>query len=345
MNERFEAVNTPAEVRSLLLFSALNGDDPEGLRKRILSGFEVDAVKQNPKRKVYRLRCADGTELYLKLFAGQNFLQSHFRFNARHEYQAARTLEKAGLPVIRYLAWGHLHRGGFCLSEGLPQAVSARRYFFETLVREPAGQGAFLGELAEVTGQLRRASVRHPDLHLGNILFSAVTGQLYLADPWGVHPVLLPVKKYRLELCLPWVELYGSVPEDQLFAGMVEAGLAGNRSEAETLLKEALERHARQVQRHRAKLDARILSGKSKYATEIELAEGRCAFRHTEWFEAPARLEISPDWQAVRYETEAESRSIWLDSFLQIPPRKNPPLARLITQNGSSVLFYDRNPS
>ena len=40
MNERFEAVNTPAEVRSLLLFSALNGDDPEGLRKRILSGFD-----------------------------------------------------------------------------------------------------------------------------------------------------------------------------------------------------------------------------------------------------------------------------------------------------------------
>ena len=342
MNERFEAVNTPAEVRSLLLFSALNGDDPEGLRKRILNGFEVDAVKQNPKRKVYRLRCADGTELYLKLFAGQNFLQSHFRFNARHEYQAARTLEKAGLPVIRYLAWGHLHRGGFCLSEGIPQAVSARQYFFETLVRDHAGRGAFLGELAEVTGQLRRASVRHPDLHLGNILFSPVTEQLYLADPWGVHPVLLMWKKYRLELCLPWVELYGSVPEDQLFAGMEEAGLAGNRSEAETLLKEALERHARQVQRHRAKLDARILSGKSKYATEIELAEGRCSFRHTEWFEPPATLEISPDWQTVQYKTEAESRRIWLDSFLQIPPRKNPPLARLITPDGSSVLFYDR---
>ena len=345
MNERFEAVNTPAEVRSLLLFSALNGDDPEGLRKRILSGFEVDAVKQNPKRKVYRLRCADGRELYLKLFAGQNFLQSQFRFNARHEYQAARTLEKAGLPVIRYLAWGHLRRGGFCLSEGIPQAVSARQYFFETLIHDPAGQGAFLAELAEITGQLRRASVRHPDLHLGNILFSPVTERLYLADPWGVHPVLLLLKKFRLELCLPWVELYGSVPEDLLSADMEEAGLAGNRSEAGTLLKEALERHARQVRRHRAKLDARILSGKSKYATEIELASGRCSFRHTEWFDPPARLEISPEWHAVQYPTEAESRRIWLDSFLRIPPQKNPPRARLITPDGSSVLFYDRKSS
>ena len=106
MDERFEAVNMPAEVRSLLLFSDLNGDDPENLRKRIRSGFEVDTVKQNPKRKVYRLRCPDGSLLYLKLFAGQNFLQAFFRFNARQEYLAARTLEKAGLPMIRYLAWG-----------------------------------------------------------------------------------------------------------------------------------------------------------------------------------------------------------------------------------------------
>ncbi len=345
MNEKFDAVNTPAEVRSLLLFSALNGDDPEGLRKRILSGFEVDAVKQNPKRKVYRLRCADGTELYLKLFAGQNYLQSFFRFNARHEYHAARTLEKAGLPMIRYLAWGQLQRGGFCLSEGIPQALSARQYFFETLIRDPERQSAFLAELAGLTGQLRNLSIRHPDFHLGNILFCPVTDQLCLADPWGVHPVLLRLKKYRLEWCLPWVELYGSVPEEQLLAGMEEAGLAGNKSEAESLLKEALARHSDQVQRHRAKLDARILSGKSKYATEIELPEGRCSFRHTEWFAAPAELEISSRWHAVQYETEAESRQIWLDSFLQIPPQENPPLARLIAKDGSSVLFYDHEAS
>ena len=135
------------------------------------------------------------------------------------------------------------------------------------------------------------------------------------------------------------------MPDDQLCAGMEEAELARNGSEAESLLKEALALHARQVQRHRAKLDARILSGKSKYTTEIELADGRCAFRHTEWFDPPARLEISPDWQTVQYKTEAESRAIWLDSFLQIPPRKNPPLARLITPDGASVLFYDRKPS
>ena len=152
MSERFEAVNTPTEVRSMLLYSDLIGDDPETLRKRILSGFEVDAVKQNPKRKVYRLRCPDGSELYLKLFAGQSFLQSVFRFYPRLEYQAARKLEKAGLPMIRYLAWGRLQRGGFCLSEGILRAVSARQYFFETLVHDPRMQKTFLNQLSDVSG-------------------------------------------------------------------------------------------------------------------------------------------------------------------------------------------------
>jgi len=342
MKERFDAVNTPAEVRSLLIYSDLNADDPARLRKRILSGFEVDPVKQNPKRKVYRLRCPDGTEIYLKLFAGQSLLQSVFRFYARQEYLAARKLEKAGLPMIRYLAWGHLRRGGFCLSEGIPHAVSARQYFFETLVREPARQGEFLSRLSEVTGQMRRLRIRHPDFHLGNILISPDTQQLSLADPWGIHSVPLLLKKYRLEYCLPWVELYGSVPEKLLLDGLEKAGLAGSPAEAEKLLNEALEQHSRRILRQRGKLNARILSGKSKFASEIELPEGRCSFRHTEWFAAPEKLELSPRWHAVSYKTEAESRGVWLDSFLQIPPLKNPPLARLIAPDGSSKLFYAR---
>lgn len=342
MNERFDGVNTPAEVRSLLLFAALNGTDTENLRKRILSGFEVDAVKQNPKRKVYRLRCPDGTELYLKLFAGQNLLQSFFRFYARQEYQAARTLEKAGLPMIHYLAWGRLRRGGFCLSEGIPQAVSARQYFFETLVRDPERQRVFLEQLTELTGKMFRLRIRHPDFHLGNILCSPVIPHLTLADPWGVYPVPLLLKKFRLELCLPWLELYGSVPEAQLLSGLEEAGLASDEASADSLLHEALERHSRMILRQRDKLNARILSGKSKFATEIELPEGRCSFRHTEWFAAPEKLELSPRWQAVEYKSEAESRPVWLESFLRVPPMQNPPLARLITKNGASILFYDR---
>lgn len=340
MDEKFDAVNTPADVRSLLLFTPLNGDDPEGLRKRIMAGFEVETVKQNPKRKVYRLRCNDGSELYLKLFAPQNILVSCLRFYAWREYLSARRLDNAGLPVIRYLAWGRLHRGGFCVSEGIPQALPARRYFFETLRHDPELLSVFLEQLSNVTAQLLRQRIRHPDFHLGNILFSGKLQRLFLADPWGVRPLPFLWKKHKIELCLPWLEMSGSVPEEPLLNAMAETGLASSAGEAGKLLSEALSEHAFRIRHHRDKLNARILSGKSKFATEIELPEGRCAFRHTEWFEPPEELVISPLWHRHAFDSEAESRQIWLDSFLRIPPLENPPLARLITNDGASILFY-----
>lgn len=346
MRECFDKILNADEVRSLLLFSELICDHPEELRRRIGNGFEVELVKRNPKRRVFRLSCPDGSSLYLKLFAHQNFIQRRLYFYAENEYAAARKLEKLDLPVIRYLAWGYLKDGGFCLSEGIPEAVSCRRWFFESLIHQPAEQAEFIDLLSDLTSQLFARRIRHPDYHLGNILFSSKTRQLYLPDPWGVHPLLFGFrsKRQRIELCHPWLEIRGSVPESQLLEGIQLSGLSSSADEAEKLLDETAALHAGRLRRHRKKMDQRILSGKSKFATEIVLPEGKCAFRHTEWFEPPAVLQLSPDWHRVEYKSELESRAAWLDSFLLIPPMNNPPLARLIRDDGSSVLFFADSP-
>ena len=345
MRECFNKIMNADEVRSLLLFSELNCDHPEELRRRIGAGFEVEQIKQNPKRKVFRLSCPDGSSIYLKLFAHQNFIQRRLYFYAQNEYLAARKLESLDLPVIRYLAWGRLEDGGFCLSEGIPEAVSCRRLFFETLVYQPAEQYEFIDLLADLIRQLVQARIRHPDLHLGNILFSLKTRQMYLPDPWGVHPLLFGFggKRHRIELCHPWLELRGCISEAILLDAIRLSGLAA-AGEAEKLLDEAAALYAVRIRRHRKKLDRRILSGKSKFATEIILPEGKCAFRHTEWFEPPAVLQLSPDWHPVEYKNELESEAVWLNSFLRIPPMQNPPLARLVRHDGSSVLFFACSP-
>ena len=340
MREKFSTINTPADVRSLLLYAELNGDDPAALRKRIEAGFEVDLVKQNPKRKVYRLRCPNGREMYLKLFAGPAFPQSFFRFYPQQEYQAARRLGSLGLPVIRYLAWGRLHRGGFTLSEGVPEAVSLRQYCFETLIRQPELQSGLADRLAEVIRQLIRNRIRHPDFHLGNILLSRSSGRLFLADPWGVRPVWFLLASDRLNASLPWVELSGTLSDELVLSGMVSSELARDTASAKILLEAAQARREHSLTRHRAKFNARILSGRSKFATEVTLPEGRCAFRHTEWYAPPAKFELDPAWRREVFETEEASRGIWLDSFLKTPPLKNPPLARLICLDGTSVLFF-----
>ena len=127
MRESFSGIDSAAAVRALLQHAELNGEDTVSLRRSIQAGFEAELVKSNPKRKVFRLDCADGRTLYLKLFAGRDPLTSLFRFYPEQEYFAARRLKKLHLPVIRYLAWGRLpQRGGFCLSEGICEAVPAR---------------------------------------------------------------------------------------------------------------------------------------------------------------------------------------------------------------------------
>ena len=342
MKETFHTVHTAADLRSLLLSSGLSGDNAENLRKRILSDFEIEQIKQNPKRKVYRLSFPSGEELYLKLFARQNIFRSVLRFPARVEYQSARQLEQLGLPVIRYLAWGRFpNSGGFCISEGIPDAVPARQYVFQTLIHELDRQPDFFRQLAAAIRILADQRIRHPDLHLGNILWSLKTRQLYLADPWGVHPTPFWRFRNRMELCWPWLELKGSVPDEILLQGIRESGLATDSETASRLLNLTLIRYERRMRQHKEKFEIRILSGKSKFATEVILPEGKCAFRHSDWYAPPETFELNPKWHRVVFSTEQESREIWLNSFLKIPPVKNPPLARLICTDGSSALFYE----
>ncbi|MBQ9336722.1 MAG: hypothetical protein IJS14_05435 [Lentisphaeria bacterium] len=342
MREKFSEIENGADVRTLLMQAELNGGDPELLRRSIEPGIEAELVKQNPKRKVYRLDCAGGRTLYLKLFAGRGPLISHLRFYPRLEYLAARRLEKLQLPVIRYLAWGRFLRGGFCLSEGIPGTVPARQYFFQTARHRKDLAASFLTELAEVTRRLRACRIHHPDFHLGNILWSAPEGKLYLADPWGVHRRLLRTRPDAVLLCLPWLELRGCAEEAALEDGLCKAGLAEARADARVLLDRAAALHERRVRRHWNKLSARILSGKSKFATEIELGEGRCSFRHTEWFAPPEKFEIDPGWRRQDFASEEASRPAWIESFLLLPPPDDPPLARLVRKDGTSALFYAR---
>lgn len=340
MEKRFDQINTAEDVRSLLLFAALNGDDPESLRKRILGGFKVELVKHNPKRKIYRLVCPDGHDLYLKLFAGRHFPFSVFRFYAAKEYVTARKLEKLGLPVIRYLAWGRLRKGGFCVSEGVPEACPALRYFFETVKCKPALEDDFLHALVGVTRALCCKNIRHRDFHLGNIIYSVSERRAYLADPWGIRTNFRLSARTREGLCHPWAELHGSISGDQLLSGLLSSGLAATKMAALELLEQTEKAWRRRQTRRRKKLVSRILGGKSKFATTVDLPDGACSFRHTRWFTPPEKLEIDPGWRGMEFESLGASEKIWLDSFLSIPPKKNPPLARLVRPDGASVLFY-----
>ena len=129
MNE----INSLNDIRALVAFSTVNGEDAAGLMKFIQSDVRLEKIKENPKRSIFRMTDENGRMLYLKLFGKQKFPFNVIRFYAAKEYRIAKALQKASVPIINYLAWATLKNGGgFCVSEGLPQAVSGRQYFFQT---------------------------------------------------------------------------------------------------------------------------------------------------------------------------------------------------------------------
>ena len=168
MNE----INDLNDIRRLAAFSKVNGEDAGALMKFIQSDVKVEKIKENPKRAMFRLTDEHGRMLYLKLFRRQRFPFNIFRFYAAKEYRTAKTLQKASLPIVNYLAWAvRKDGGGFCVSEGLPNAVSGRRYFFETARFDAQKRRVFLDRLAELTCALCHAHFYHPDFHTSNFLF------------------------------------------------------------------------------------------------------------------------------------------------------------------------------
>lgn len=343
MYEKFSQIKTASDIRELLLYTQLNGDDPECASDFIRKGFEVVPIKQNPKRKVFRLVNASGQSLFLKLFAQQRFPFSVFRFYPSTEYRIARELEKKGIPVIHYLAWGKLKKGGFCISEGIPDALSARQYFFETVRSNPPLLNSFLGKLAELTGILYHKNYLHPDFHLGNILFTPREPRLFLVDPWGMKGLFLQTTASKIALCTAWIELRGYISQDKLVDGILSSGLARSKIDAVELLQQAVRRYNRRADAQWLKIARRILTGKSKFATSVQKEDGVYTWRHSLWFTPPPKMEIDPSWRRTDFPSADESEKIWLDSFRH-PSDENRPLLRVVYKDSRSTLFFGSIP-
>ena len=147
MNE----INSLNDIRALVAFSTVNGEDAAGLMKFIQSDVRLEKIKENPKRSIFRMTDENGRMLYLKLFGKQKFPFNVIRFYAAKEYRIAKALQKASVPIINYLAWATLKNGGgFCVSEGLPQAVSGRQYFFQTARFDAQKRRVFLERIPEL---------------------------------------------------------------------------------------------------------------------------------------------------------------------------------------------------
>lgn len=148
-------------------------------------------VKHNVRRSIYRV--PPGTEhpgLYVKHDHPVNprdLLKILWRCKARQEYEAGVCLAAAGVPVVGMLAWGRRGRHSFLATRELAGVRSLAEYLVE-LEQAPAARPLFLERFALFLKRLLAAGVRHPDLHVGNVLVAGAVTEpdLVLVDVYGV---------------------------------------------------------------------------------------------------------------------------------------------------------------
>ena len=339
MEREMNDINDLNDIRALVAFSKVNGEDPSGLMKFLQSELEVEKIKENPKRAIFRMADEHGRVLFLKLFRKQRFPFNIFRFYAAKEYRIAKTLQKASLPIVNYLAWAvRKDGGGFCVSEGIPDALSGRRYFFETARFDARKRRVFLDRLAELTCALCKAHFYHPDFHTSNFLFDTKNEKAYLVDPWGIREVFFLPEFRRLEMCFPWMELRDCLTDDEIMQGLLSSSLAENKFAALELMERAGFLYRKQQELRWPKIRRRILSGKAKFATLEMHGNDRFFWRHTDWFTPPDKFEIDPAWEKREFPDGAEAEKIWLDSFRKYPDPK--PMLWFAHPGGSAELYF-----
>lgn len=343
----FDQFNSRRDVEELFQQSQLFGEEDKiaCVESFIRKGFELFEVKSNPKRKVFRLANDSGKEYYLKLFAPQRFPFNIIRNYAAKEYRIARELEGAAVPIITYCLWGKAENSCcFCFSEGIPNAVPARKFFFQGhLLKDRSLQQYFTDSLNEIIRSLHEKHFFHPDFHTGNMIFCPEEKRMLLLDPWGIHETFFRSGGAKLSLCTVWMELKDFISDDEILDHMISSGLCKKKMEALSLLEKAAKIYAKKSLARRAKLHKRLLAGHYRFSTVRNEEDGKYIWRHNFWYAEPENFVIDPAWEKIVYGSEREAEKHFLYSF-DHPAEEKIIMLMVRKKDGATELYYSENP-
>ena len=343
----FDQFDSRRDIEELFFNSRLYGEKESiaSVESFIRGSFDLAMVKSNPKRKVFRLVNAAGRELYLKLFAPQKFPFNIIRNYAAKEYKIAKGLEKGSVPIIEYLLWGKGKNScSFCISEGVRNAVPARKFFFRGhLENNLQEQEFFKDSLVGIIRSLHEKHFLHPDFHTGNMIFCPDEKRMLLLDPWGIRETFFLPGKAKLSLCTVWMELKDFLSDDAVLDQMITSGLCRKKMEALALLDKAVKVYTKKSLARRAKLHRRILAGHYRFSTVKNEEDSKYIWRHNFWYAEPEKFEIDQNWEKQDYIDGKEAEKDFLHSF-DHPAEEKLAVLMIRKKDGTGVLYYMENP-
>ena len=309
--------------------------------------FARDAVvKQNPVRKVFKIEDL----FYAKLEQPLVFLQklrNFFSPKAAREFAAGCALEAAGVPVVKHLGWAKHGSANMLLTEAVPDARSVHEYWHNEIVYGYMPRKKFLADFAEFLRVFFASGFYHPDFHLGNILYSAVTEKFALVDVYGIsRPGKLSVRQLAAHTRI-FLELYRGLSDSQGVDFLLTVRNDLTLEEAREFWGAGLVARTARARKDWPKRQAQIQDNYAKFVKVVKTADNEFSVRKLPGALMSEVLYNIPDClngnhfdiMRVPY---GEAEELWLESFrLELLGIDH--LRPLVFEN-PGVLYFEKTP-
>lgn len=239
---------------------------------------ELNEVKSNPVRKVYKV----DDSYFVKEEHPSGFgskLKAGISCKAKREFEAAASLEAAGIPCVRYLGWGRKGTSSMLFTEAFTNAISADDYYWDTLFYNAGKREEFLLLLTDFLKRFYNAGFDHPDLHLGNLMMRPETMELKLVDVYGIHKKRLKKNRFAARLTPLLSSLCDWLTPDRAANIIKELGITTDLEKAHSIWIKMLKDNSKRSLRQYEKRLKRLKRGTSKHL--YVNSDENCFYRRT----------------------------------------------------------------
>lgn len=285
--------------------------------------IHLKKVKSNSIRTVFSVKSSE-TPLFVKYECPRSTiakLKAHFSSKAKSEFKSAILLKELSIPCVEYLGWGKKGHEGMLLSKELVNYINAKDFWFESAVDKNKFKLLFLRGLASFLKIFLKSGLYHPDFHIGNLLVNPKYFDFCIVDPYGIKKTGNIPEKKKFEMFRIIGAMRAELNLTDAIDLILRSGMADSQAKAKNLWKKILRKEAEEVEELWEKREKQILSGKSKYSTEVTVSRYKSYMIRNTMSSKPALpldsvIDNLPESEFLCVSIpQKEALKVWLASF------------------------------
>ncbi len=274
-------------------------------------------VKKNPVRSVWKT----GDYFIKHNHPIKKLHELRFTFfpKAKSEHNSLMLLAKKGIKSVESLGWASRKADSLLLTKNLDGFINAHTFWFVTAFKDKKLKNAFLESLAKFAGILIHKKIRHPDFHLGNLLYNPENSEFAIVDAYGISVDRRRQlsKKNRLLILRIIASPRGEINDEDAYKFLLNCNVASDKNLANLLWTEILQAESMELEKNWKTIKQKIyLDG--KFCARYENDNDVLLIRKNILREELADQDIIRSNHGFRKQSMLikDAKKIWEDSFM-----------------------------